>query len=46
MDSFSTHLILFYLWLYFNPYADGGLFGQYNMMQNTCKMTETLAQGY
>ena len=30
---------------YINPYAAGGLFGQYLMMQNTWKITETLAKG-
>ena len=30
----------------FNPYAVGGLFGQYKMMQITWKLTETLALGY
>ena len=30
----------------FNPYAAGCLFGQYKMMQNTLKMSETLAHGY
>ena len=38
------------LWLAFahsfNPYAAGGLFGQYQMMQKSWKMTETLAHGY
>ena len=29
-----------------NPYAAGGLFSQYKMMQKTCKMTETQAHGY
>ena len=30
----------------FNPYAAGGLFGQYKMMQNMLKMIENLADGY
>ena len=30
----------------FNPYAAGGQFGQYKMIQNTLQMTETLAHGY
>ena len=30
----------------FNPYAAGGLFGQYKMLQKTWKITETLANGY
>ena len=30
----------------FNPYAGGGLFGKYKMMQKNWKMTETLAYGY
>ena len=30
----------------FNPYAVGGYFGQYKIMQNSLKMTETLANGY
>ena len=29
-----------------NPYAAGGYFCQYKMMQNSWKMTETLAYGY
>ena len=29
-----------------NPYAAGGWFGQYKIMQNIWKMTETLANGY
>ena len=29
-----------------NPYAAGGLFDQYKMMQKTWKITETLAHGY
>ena len=29
-----------------NPYAAGGLFGHYKMMQKSWKMTETLANGY
>ena len=29
-----------------NPYAAGGSFGQYKMMQKTRKMTENLAHGY
>ena len=29
-----------------NPYAAGSLFGHYKMMQNTNKMTVTLADGY
>ena len=29
-----------------NPYAAGGYFGRYKIMQKTCKMTETLANGY
>ena len=29
----------------FNPYNAGGLFGQQELMQNTWKMTETLAHG-
>ena len=28
------------------PYAAGGLFCQYKMMQKTLKMTETMAYGY
>ena len=30
----------------FHPYAVGGYFGQYKMMQKSWKMTETLAYGY
>ena len=29
-----------------NPYAAGGWFGRYKIMQKTWKMTETLAHGY
>ena len=29
-----------------NPYAAGGFFGHYNMMQKKLKMTETLARRY
>ena len=29
-----------------NPYAAGGYFGQYNIMQKTFKVTESLAHGY
>ena len=29
-----------------NPYATGGKFGQYKLMQKTLKMIETLANGY
>ena len=29
-----------------NPYAAGGQFGQYKMMQKTWKMTETLGHEY
>ena len=29
-----------------NPYAAGGYFGQYKMMQKFWEMTETLANGY
>ena len=29
-----------------NPYAAGGYFGQYKMMQKSWKMIETLANGY
>ena len=29
-----------------NPYAAGGYFSQYKMMQKIWKMTETLAHGY
>ena len=29
-----------------NPYAAGGYFGRYKMMQKSCKMTETLENGY
>ena len=29
-----------------HPYAAGGLFGQYEIMQKALKMTESLAQGY
>ena len=32
--------------LMLNPYAGGGLFGQYKMMQKKGKVTETLAYGY
>ena len=32
--------------LHINPYAAGGKFGQYKMMQKTWKITETLACGY
>ena len=31
---------------YFNPYAGGGYFGQYNMMQSTSKMTWSMEHGY
>ena len=30
----------------FNPYAAGGLFCQYKMMQKNEKVTKTLAHGY
>ena len=30
----------------YSPYAAGGYFGQYKVMQKTLKMTETLANGY
>ena len=30
----------------FNPYAAGGKFGKYKMMQKPQKITETLANGY
>ena len=29
-----------------NPYAAGGYFGQYKMMHNSLKVTETLTHGY
>ena len=35
-----------YAHLNINPYAAGGEFGQFKMMQKTWKMTETLAHGY
>ena len=28
------------------PYAAGGSFGQYKMMQKNCKITETMEHGY
>ena len=34
------------LWGCFNPFAGGGWFCQYKMMQKTWKITETLANGY
>ena len=34
-------------WFYlFNPYAAGGKYWQYKIMQKTLKMTETLTHGY
>ena len=32
--------------IFFNPYAAGGWFGNYKIMQKSRKITETLAHGY
>ena len=41
----SVSMLFQHVWLV-NPYAAGGLFGQYKMMQKTWKIIETLAYGY
>ena len=34
------------MYIYINPYAGGGYFGQYKMIQESWKTTETLANWY
>ena len=44
--SFQLQCEVVTIGIAFNPYAAGGRFGQYEMMQKPWKMTETLASGY